>query len=87
MKGKKRIKLLKSQKILLQMKGDKIQDAIALIQARQSELQAVLNLAMTEQGVPKEELKQWKLTEDGQAIEFVEPEDPKKNKKEKKKEK
>jgi len=84
-KGKKRIKLLRSQKILLQMKSEKIQEALGLAQARQNELQATLNLTMTEQGVPKDELNQWKLTEDGQAIEKVEPENPKKNKKDKKK--
>ena len=77
MKGKKRIKLLRSQKILLQMKSKKIQEAINLMQIQQRELQATLNLTMTEQGVPKEELDQWKLTEDGQAVEKIEPEKPK----------
>ena len=77
MKGKQRIKLLRSQKILLQMKGEKIQEAINLAKARQDELQATLNLAMIEQGVPKEELDQWRLTEDLQAVEKIEP---KKNK-------
>jgi len=76
MKGKQRIKLLRSQKILLQMKNEKIQEAIGLANARQNELQATLNLTMTEQGVPKEELNQWKLTEDGQAIEKIEIPEP-----------
>jgi len=80
MKGKKRIKLLKSQKILLAMKEQKIQEAISLVRAQQNELQATLNLTITEQGVPKNELDQWKLTEDGQAIEMIEPEKPKENK-------
>lgn len=85
MKGKKRIKLLRSQKILLQMKSEKINEAISLAQARQNELQATLKLTMTEQGVPKEELDQWKLTEDGQAIEKIEtPKKPKEDKGDKK---
>jgi len=91
MKGKQRIKLLRSQKILLQMKNEKIQEAINIANARHNELQATLNLTMTEQGVPKNELNQWKLTEDGQAIEKTEmpepekPDDGKKGKKDKKK--
>jgi len=67
-----RIKLLKSQKVLLQMKAEKVQEAIALAQAKQREVQATLNLAMLEVGVPKDELNQWKLSEDGQAIEKIE---------------
>ena len=80
----KRIKLLRSQKILLQMKNEKIQEAIGLAQARQKEFQATLNLTMTEQGVPKDELPSWRLTEDMQAIEKFEPENPNKNKNDKK---
>lgn len=81
LKGKQRINLLKSQKILLQMKNEKIQEAINLAQAMQNELQATLNLTMIEQGVSKNQLDQWKLTEDGQAIEKVEtPKKPEKNK-------
>ena len=72
MKGKQRIKLLKSQKILFQMKNGKVQDAIALVQARQGEAQATLNLIITELGIPENELNQWKLTEDGQSIEIIE---------------
>ena len=75
-----RIKLFKSHKILLQMKNGKVQEAINLAQARQNEVQVTLNLIITELGILKEELDQWKLTEDGQAIEKIEPEKPKKNK-------
>jgi len=85
-----RIRLLKSQKILLQMKSQKVQEAIALAQAEQKEVQATLNLAMIEQGIPKEELPRWKLSEDGQAIEKIEipkPDENKKGKEDKEKEK
>ena len=78
LKGKQRINLLKSQKILLQMKNEKIQEAINLAQAMQNELQATLNLTMIEQGISKNQLDQWKLTEDGQAIEKIDPKKPEK---------
>lgn len=75
-----RRKLLKSHKILLQMKNGKVQEAISLAQIRQDEVQTTLNLVIIELGVPKNELDQWKLTEDSQAIEKMEPEKPKENK-------
>lgn len=75
MKGKKRIKLLRSQKLLIQMKGEKIQEAIALTNARQDNFQQTLDMIVVEQGVPKEELDQWRLSEDGQAIEKIEDKD------------
>jgi hypothetical protein len=85
MKGKKRIKLLKSQKLLLDMKGNEIGNAIAMVRAKQDDLQTTLNMIMLEEHhVPREELAEWKITEDGQAIEWVKPEDPEKNKKEEK---
>lgn len=72
-----RIKLLKSQKIALQMKSEKVQQAIALVQARQNEVQATLNMIMTEEhNIPKEERSQWKLSEDEQAIEKIEIKKP-----------
>jgi len=71
-----RIKLLRSQKILLQMKSEKVQKFITLAQVTQKEVQATLKLAMIELGVPEEELNQWKLSEDEQAIEKIEPEIP-----------
>ena len=77
MKGKKRIKLLKSQKILLQKEK---QVTIALIQARQRELNAILVVIMIDQGVPENEVGQWQLMPDGQAIEKIEPEKPPKEK-------
>ena len=80
-----RIKLLRSQKILLQMKSMKVQEAINLAKARQKEVQATLNLAMIEVGVPKEELNQWKLSEDEQAIEKIVPEIPPEDKDKEKK--
>jgi len=65
----KRFKLLKSQKILLQMRREKIQEAINLAKIRQDQLQATLNMVMIEQGISKGELNQWHLTKDGQAVE------------------
>lgn len=78
-----RIKLLKSQKILLQMKNEKVQEIIRLAQTRQDEVQTTLNLIITEHGVPKDELNQWRLSEDGQAIEKIETPKPEENKREK----
>jgi len=69
---KQKIKLLASQKMLLQMKAEKVQEAMTLVQVRQKEVQAILNLVMIEVGVPKDELNQWKLSEDEQAIEKIE---------------
>jgi len=72
-----RIKLLKSQKILLQMKSDRVQKFIALAQATQKEAQATLKMIMTEEhNIPKDEINQWKLSEDGQAIEEIEIKKP-----------
>ena len=72
-----RIKLLKSQKILLQMKSERVQKFIALAQATQKEVQATLKMIMTEEhNIPKEELNQWRLSEDGQAIEKIETPKP-----------
>lgn len=78
---KQRIKLLKSQKILLQMKSEKVQEALALVRVRQKEVQATLNLAMTEQGIPENELNQWHLSDDVQAVEKIETEQPEGDKK------
>lgn len=78
-----RKRLLRSQKILLQMRSKEVQEAINLVQARQKEVQATLKLAMTEQGVPKDELNLWQLSEDGQAIEKIEMPEPQKDKKDK----
>jgi len=75
--NEKRIKLTKSQKIALQLRSKEVQQAIELVRARQKVVRSTLNLTMTEQGVPKEELDQWKLTEDGQAIEMIEPKENK----------
>ena len=80
--NEKRIKLLRSQKILLQMKNDKVQEIIRLAQARQEAVQETLNLIITELGISGDELNQWKLTEDGQAIEKIEPKESKGNKEE-----
>lgn len=81
MKGKQRIKLLKSQKILLQTKK---QEALNLIQAKRNELNQILSIIMAEQGVPEKETDLWYLTEDGQAIEKIEPKKPDKGKGDKK---
>ena len=78
-----RIKLFKSHKILLQMKNEKVQEAIALANVRQREVQTTLNLIIVELNVPKDELNQWKLTEDGQAIERIKPEKPEEEEEEK----
>lgn len=66
-----RIRLLKSQKILLQMKSEKVQEAIEAAQAGQKEVQATLRLMMTEVGVPTDELALWKLSDDGQSVEKI----------------
>ena len=72
-----RIKLTKSQKIALQMKSEKVQKFIALAQANQKEVRAILNMIMTEEhNIPKDEINQWKLSEDGQAIEKIEIKKP-----------
>ena len=81
---KQRIRLLKSHKILLQIRSEKINEAVAMVQVRNNELQASLNLAIVEVGVPAGELNLWRLSEDGQAIEKIEiPETLKKKDKEK----
>lgn len=84
MKGKKRVKLLGSQKILLQMKSEKINEAINLLEARKEDIQQTLDMIVIEQGIPKENINQWRLTEDGQAIEKIEEQNSQKNKKDKK---
>lgn len=68
MKGKKRIKLLKSQKILLQTKKQEIQ---GFIQIKQNELSQILAMIMVEQGVPEKEINEWQLAVDGQTIETI----------------
>jgi len=73
MKGKQRIKLLKSQKILLQKQR---QETINLIQAKNNELSQILGVIMIDQGVPENEIGQWQLMPDGQSIEMIEPEKP-----------
>lgn len=71
-----RIKLTKSQKIALQMKSEKVQEAINLAQARQKVVKATLNMIMTEEHhIPKDELPLWRLSEDEQAIEKIEDKD------------
>ena len=73
-----RIKLTKSQKIALQLKSEKVEKFIALAQAWQKQVRATLNMIMTEEhNIPKDEINQWKLSEDQQAIEKIEtPESP-----------
>ena len=72
-----RIKLTKSQKIVLQMKSEKVQKFIDLAKAFQKEVRAILNMIMTEEHhIPKDELPLWRLSEDEQAIEKIEPEIP-----------
>jgi len=68
MKGKQKIKLLKSQKILLQTKKQEIQ---AIIQIKQNELSQILGMIMVEQGVPEKEVGGWQLAKDGQTIEKI----------------
>lgn len=77
MKGKQRIKLLKSQKILLQKER---QETINLIQAKQNELSEILGMVMVEQGVPEKETHLWRLDADGQGIEKMESKKPPKEK-------
>ncbi len=70
-----RIKLLRSQKVLLQMKSDKVREAINVVQVRQKDVQATMNMIMTEEhNIPKEELSLWQLSKDEQAIEKEEGE-------------
>jgi len=66
-----RIKLLRSQKILLRMKSEKVQEALDAVQAGNKEVQATLRLMMTEVGVPNDELALWKLSDDGQSVEKI----------------
>ena len=74
LKGKKKIKLLKSQKLLLQARSEKIQEALNLAQIRQNEFQGTLNMILIEEhGISPEELDQWRLSDDGQAIEWIKP--------------
>ena len=68
MKGKKRIKLLKSQKILLQTKKQEIQ---GIIQIKQNELNQILGMIMVEQGVPEKVVGEWQLARDGQTVERI----------------
>ena len=77
MKGQKRIKLLKSQKLLLQMKQ---RDLIETMQRKQNDVQQTLNMIVVELGVSKDEIDLWFLVEDGQAIERIKKAKPKKNK-------
>ena len=77
MKGKQRIKLLKSQKILLQTKR---QETINLIQAKQNEISGILSMVMIEQGVPEKDVSLWRLDAEGQGIEKIEPKKPPKDK-------
>ena len=80
MKDNQIIKLLKSQKILLQTKKNEVLD---LVQAKQVEFNGILDMVMVEQGVPEKETKQWRLCIDSQAIEKMEPEKPPGNKEKK----
>ena len=67
-----RIRLTKCQKIALQSKSEKVQLAITLAQNRQREVQATLNMIITEEhNIPKDELPLWRLSDDGQAIEKI----------------
>lgn len=78
MKGQKRIKLLKSQKLLLQMKQ---RDLMETMQRKQDDVQQTLNLIVIELGIPENEIDLWFLVEDGQAIERIKVAKPKKDKK------
>lgn len=82
MKGEKRIKLLRSQKILLQKQK---QETINIIQAKQNELGEILAVIMIDQGVPENEIGQWQLMPDGQSIEKIKPDKPPKEKDKEKK--
>jgi len=82
MKGKQRIKLLRSQKILLQKQK---QETIALIQAKQNELSQILVVIMIDLRVPEKDVGLWRLDADGQGIEKMEPEKPPKGKDKEKK--
>ena len=77
MKGKQRIKLLKSQKILLQTKK---QEILNTIQTKQNEFNEVIDIIMVEQGISKDEIRQWRIDADMQAIEKLEPKKPPKDK-------
>jgi len=79
-----RIKLTKSQKIALQLKSEKVQKFIALAQAWQKQVRETLNMIMTEEhNIPKDEINQWKLSEDEQAIEKIEIPKPEENEEDK----
>lgn len=81
MKEKKRIKLLRSQKILLQKQA---QENRAVIQAKQNELNQIFAVILGDLDIPENEFNQWQLSGDGQAVEKIEPPKPPKNKDKKK---
>ena len=73
MKINKRIKLLRSQKILLQTKRDEL---MVLMKTKQDEFSEILDVVMIEQGVPEKQTRFWYLATDGQAIEKINPKKP-----------
>lgn len=76
-----RIRLFRSHKILLQEKTLRVREAIRVFKTKQVEFQSAFNLMKEELGIPQGKLNQWKLSEDEEAIEKIEPEKPPKNKK------
>lgn len=82
MKGKQRIKLLRSQKILLQKERLEIRN---LIQAKQNEFDQILAVIMIDLDVPEKEVGEWRLMADGQAIEKIKIPKPEKDKDKEKK--
>ena len=79
-----RKRLYRSHKILIQEKDARIREALQFLQARQDEFRAIINLIKEELDVPTEEFSRWKFSEDGQALEKIEEEKPKKEDKKEK---
>lgn len=64
-----RKKLLTSQKELLRMKREKINEAIMLMRQREAEFDATLNKIAEELDVPEEDFANWKLSKNDDYLE------------------
>lgn len=72
-----RKKLLDSQKELIRLKREKVNEALAMAEMRKRELQAAVNLIAKEAEIPKNE--DWRLSKNDSYFEkIVKKKDPKK---------
>lgn len=65
-----RKKLLDSQRELIRLKREKINEALAMAEMRKNELQASVNLIATELGIPEGE-QNWRLNKTDDYIEKI----------------